>query len=190
MTDYKIYSRRNRVSERKKQSAQAILLCALLMVIYGIAGAHESFERSGLAARVDFAQEPLVSDVPVRAVAKSGTQEKIEVLLPVPVAKAIAERSAYPRTMAALAHTESRGNHHAVGDDGLAKGLFQVWGSLHGAVPDDIEGQVDQANRLFLMLVAKHGYRKAICLWNGTPTLPKVKKYRRVVLAKVQEMER
>jgi hypothetical protein len=77
-----------------------------------------------------------------------------------------------------------------VGDHGLAKGLFQVWGSLHGPVPDDIEGQVDQANRLFLSMVHEHGYRTAVALWNGTPSLPKVKKYQRVVLAKVQEMER
>ncbi len=182
MTDYKNNSgwRRYQMSKHKKQSAQAVILFMLLMIVYGIAGAHNDFVASGLSEELD---------TPVKAVAKSGTQEKIEAILPEPVAKAIVERSKYPRTMAALAHTESRGDHKAVGDNGLAKGLFQVWGSLHGPVPDDIEGQVDQANRLFLSLVAKHGYRPAVALWNGTPGLPKVKKYQRVVLAKVQEME-
>jgi hypothetical protein len=56
-------------------------------------------------------------------------------------------------------------------------------------VPDDIEGQVDQANRMFLKSVAKYGYRTAVSKWNGTPALPKVKKYQRTVLAKVQEMQ-
>lgn len=110
-------------------------------------------------------------------------------MLPVPVAKAIAERTDYPGTMAGIAHTESRGDHRAVGDGGKAKGLFQVWGSLHGPVPDSIEGQVDQANRLFLQMVKDHGYRAAVARWNGSPSNPKVKQYRRVVLAKVQTME-
>ena len=157
--------------DKKKQSAQAIMLCVLMLVAYGVAGAYE--QDDVLTLFEDIPNEAAI----VRAIEKSRTQEQIETLLPVPVAKAIAERSAYPRTMAGVAHTESRGNHRAIGDGGMAKGLFQVWGSLHGPVPDDIEGQVDQANRMFLKSVAKHGYRNAVSLWNGTPDLPKVKTY-------------
>lgn len=178
-----------RMSRHRQESAQAIVLCLLLMVAFGVAGAYEQEP-----VVVDDAHELFIAiprDVAlVRAVAKSGTQERLETLLPVPVAKAIAERAVYPRTMAGIAHTESRGDHRAVGDKGLAKGLFQVWGSLHGPVPNDIEGQVDQANRMFLTLVHVHGYKRAIALWNGTPELPKVKEYRRVVLAKVQDLGR
>ncbi|MFZ4856168.1 MAG: hypothetical protein ACOYL3_07200 [Desulfuromonadaceae bacterium] len=191
MTDYKNKCnwRGYRMAEHKRQSAQAIMLCVLLLVAFGIAGAYEQEP-----AVVDDAHELFIAiprDVAVvRAVAKSGTQERVETLLPVPVAKAIAERSVYPKTMAAIAHTESGGDHTAVGDRGLARGLFQVWGSLHGAVPDTIEGQVDQANRLFLAMVKEYGYRSAVARWNGTPSLPKVRSYQRVVLAKVQELGR
>ncbi|MEI7815571.1 MAG: hypothetical protein WCI45_00140 [Desulfuromonadales bacterium] len=163
--------------QNRKNTAQVILLTVIAVLVYGFVGYLE--------------QEPPFDSAQgaVQAVAKSGTQERIETMLPEPVAKAIAERAAYPRTMAGIAHTESRGNHHAIGDGGKAKGLFQVWGSLHGAVPDDIEGQVDQANRLFLKIVALHGYRTAVALWNGSPSNPKVKQYQRIVLAKVQTLE-
>ena len=40
---------------------------------------------------------------------------------------------------------ESRYDHEAIGDEGEAKGLFQVHGRIWGAVPDDPEGQADQA---------------------------------------------
>ena len=186
MTDYKDLSgwRGYQMVDKKKQSAQAILLCVLLLIVSGIAGAYEHDEVTMLFE--DIPHEAAI----VRAIEKSRTQEQIETLLPVPVAKAIAERSAYPRTMAGVAHTESGGDHRAIGDGGKAKGLFQVWGSLHGEVPDDIEGQVDQANRMFLKSVEKHGYRTAVSLWKGTPALPEVKAYQQTVLAKVRKMER
>lgn len=191
MTDYKNKCdwRGWRMAEHRKQAAQAIVLCMLLLVALSVAGA---YEREPVV--VDAVNELFIAiprDVAVvRAVGKSGTQERLETLLPVPVAKAIAERSVYPKTMAGIAHTESGGNHRAVGDNGLARGLFQVWGSLHGPVPDTIEGQVDQANRLFLAMVKEYGYRSAVARWNGTPSLLTVKKYQRVVLAKVQRLER
>lgn len=152
----------------------AIAVCCFVFLALGFVGWLE--------------QEP--PPVAVAAVYKTATQERIETILPEPVAKAIAERADYPRTLAGIAHTESRGDHKAVGDGGKARGLFQVWGSLHGTVPDTIEGQVDQANRMFLNMVRKHGYRKAVSLWNGTPSNPKVKQYQKVVLAKVRYLER
>lgn len=160
--------------QNQKKAAQAILFTVLAVLIYGFVGYLE--------------QEPVVVEA-VMPVAKSNTQERIETMLPEPVAKAIAERTKYPLTMASIAHTESGGGQNAVGDGGKAKGLFQVWGSHHGTVPDSIEGQVDQANRLFLQMVKEHGYRGAVARWNGSPSNPKVKQYQRVVLAKVQALE-
>lgn len=177
MTDYKNACnwRRHLVIEQQKKAAKAIIFCTLALLVYGFVGYLE--------------QEPVVME-PVEAVAKSRTQTDIETILPKEVAKAIAERSKYPQIMAAIAHTESRGNYRAVGDGGKAEGLFQVWPSLHGPVPDTIEGQVDQANRMFLELARRHGYRKAVSLWNGTPSNPKVMAYQQVVLAKVEELRR
>jgi len=125
----------------------------------------------------------------VMAVKKSRTQERLERLLPETVAKLIAEKSDYPYTLAAIAHVESRGDHRAIGSSGSDKGLFQVMEKYHGPVNlESIESQVKQANGLFLKLVESYGYRQAIARWNGSPNNPKVKRYQRIVLAKVEQL--
>ncbi len=173
--------------QNRKKAARAIMLTVIAVLVYGFVGYLEQEPVVADATQDLFFDIP--RDVLEKSVAKSGTQERIETMLPVPVAKAIAERTKYPLTMASIAHTESGGGQNAVGDGGKAKGLFQVWGSHHGTVPDSIEGQVDQANRLFLQMVKEHGYRGAVARWNGSPSNPKVKQYQRVVLAKVQALE-
>ena len=125
----------------------------------------------------------------VKAVSKSRTQERLESLLPETVAKLITEKTDYPFTMGAIAHTESSGNQRAINNSGSCKGLFQVMERYHGPVNlDSIEAQVDQANKLFLKLVKQYGYRQAVAHWNGSPTNPEVKRYQRKVLAKVHKL--
>ena len=140
------------------------------------------------AGHIESRPDPSPAPVPVVKVAKSATQEKIETILPAAIAKPIAERSAYPKTLAAIAHTESRGNHKAIGDRGESRGAFQVQAKHWGFVPDSIEKQVDQANVIFVQLVKEHGYREAVRRWNGDG--PASKKYQRTVLALVRELER
>lgn len=80
--------------QNQKKAAQAILFTVMAVLIYGFVGYLE--------------QEPVAVEA-VMPVAKSDTQERIETMLPEPVAKAIAERTEYPLTMASIAHTESGG---------------------------------------------------------------------------------
>ena len=101
--------------QNRKKAAQAIMLTVIAVLVYGFVGYLE--------------QEPVVAEA-VMPVAKSSTQERIETMLPVPVAKAIAERTKYPLTMASIAHTESGGGQNAVGDGGKAKGLSGCRGPL------------------------------------------------------------
>jgi len=173
MTDYKhIYKRRRNAREIKREVRKGALAGILMLAALGIVGNTE---------------QEVPRPEPVKPVLKSATQEKIERILPAHVAKPIAEKAAYPRTMAAIAHTESRGDHRAIGDKGKAVGCFQVHPRHWGAVPEDIEGQVAQANDIFMQLVDRHGYREAVKRWNGRGE--KAEKYRKVVLAKVRSLE-
>lgn len=140
-----------------------------------------------VVGHVESRPDPVPVPAPVK-IAKSATQEKIETILPPAIAKPIAERTVYPKTLAAIAHTESRGNHKAVGDKGQSRGAFQVQAKHWGIVPDSIEKQVDQANVIFMSLVREYGYREAVKRWNGDG--PKADKYQRTVLALVRELEK
>lgn len=163
MTDYRyIYS-----SKLKRRSrVKSIALGGAFVVLLGLVGTYEQ------------TPEPVV-----QAVASSNTEDQIAKILPPPLAKAIVERAEYPRTMAAIAHTESRGNHTAVGDHGKSRGAFQVQPRFWGDVPDSIEEQVDQANRIFMLLVKQYGYREAVRRYNGSGSASI--KYQQTVLAKV-----
>lgn len=59
-----------------------------------------------------------------------------------------------PALMAAIAVRESNGTPWAVGDNGEAKGSFQVWDRYHGKVSSDPVEQALQAERILEDLVA------------------------------------
>lgn len=140
-----------------------------------------------VVGHIESRPDPVPPPPPVK-VATSVVQSRIETILPTSIAKPIAERTVYPHTLAAIAHTESRGNHRAVGDRGASRGAFQVQAKHWGIVPDSIEKQVDQANVIFMSLVQEYGYREAVKRWNGSG--PKADRYQRTVLALVRELER
>ena len=77
-----------------------------------------------------------------------------------------------------VAIEESRGNPVAVGLAG-EEGAWQVKASSWGAVPGDIRGQADQAERIIqeLLLHAKGNCKKALARYNGGTT-PPVSSYR------------
>lgn len=184
MTDYKFYFNR---SAQRNTERRGYVAVALMVVALAVAGAME--------------QEPEEATI-VRPVAKSKTEERIESVVPAAVAHVICDAAmnqsddVMPQrkqamTLAAIAHRETvRGgyDHHAIGDGGKSKGLFQIQQRLHGAVPDDLEGQVAQATDLFLDYARRYGYRAAVKRWNGDG--PLAQGYQRHVLAMVREMER
>jgi len=166
MRDYKhIYSDKL----KKRDTSRAVVLLVAFVAMMGVVGAVE---------------QPPVADQPtVKAVAKSATQESIEKLLPVHQAALIAGTS-YPKTLAAIAHTESRGDQRAIGDGGKSLGLFQIQPAHWGRVDlDDLEQQVAKADAVFCTLVKQYGYREAVRRWNGDGKASR--KYQQVVLAKV-----
>lgn len=167
MIDYRyIYS-----SKLKRRSrVKSIALGGAFVVLLGLVGTYEQ------------TPEPVV-----QAVSMSRTEQQIAQILPSHVAKAIVDRSDYPRTMAAIAHTESGGNHKAIGDHGKSRGAFQVQPRFWGDVPDSIEEQVDQANRIFMLLVKQYGYREAVRRYNGSGAASI--KYQQTVLAKVGSLQ-
>lgn len=173
MKDYKNYGH---VKQHQIKAGKAIVVVFSFLLLYGFAG------------YVDNTQAPVVN-----AVQKSATQVNIEKLLPeMPTAhaKAIAETTTYPRTLAAIAHTETRGRN-IKGDSGASVGYFQIQPRHWGHV-DENDGmqQIEKANSIFTGLVEQHGYRKAIAMWNGNPKLPQVKRYQKSVLQKVAMLER
>lgn len=175
MTDYRNYYSR---TLQRRTNRRGYLAVAMLLAALGVVGRLE--------------QEPAPEPAPpIKAAAKSATQEQIERILPPQYARPIAERTAYPRTMAAIAHTETvavGGNHRTVGDGGKSKGLFQIQPKFWGDVAmDDLEAQIAQADQVFLRLVERYGYREAVRRWNGDG--PASRHYQRVVLAKVRELQ-
>lgn len=163
---------------QRRQYRRAIIVLVALIAGMGVSGA---IERQKPA--------PVTEPLPV---VKTAEQIKIETILPEPVAAAIVKNAPkYPRTMAAIAHTETRGNHKAVGDSGASRGMFQIqnkyWSAEFGPVPDDLEAQVRQADQLFHALAKQYGYREAVRRWNGDG--PASRKYQRTVLAKVEALQ-
>jgi hypothetical protein len=172
MTDYRyIYSRKLKL----RSTGEACLFLVLFVLVMGVVG------------RIEQEPPPAI----VQPVSKSRTQQQIETILPEVYAKPIAERTAYPRTMAAIAYREtvrSGKDHTAIGDGGESRGLFQIQPKWHGPVPDEIEAQIDKANDLFLDYVRRFGYRKAVQKWNGEGE--EARAYQHEVLALVRELER
>ena len=82
--------------------------------------------------------------------------------------KLAVSKTAYPKTLLAIAKVESTYDPNAVAKDGRGKGLYQMREDLHGPVPKSIEGQTKKAEGHFIGLVEKYGYSRAIARWCGT----------------------
>jgi len=107
---------------------------------------------------------------------------------PAPVQMAVAVTSTKrPALMAAIAIRESRGNPKAVGDNGKAKGAFQVWPEYWGDVPTDAAGQAKQAEQILEALEASHArgsLLQALAYYNTGDTRSRVgRRYAQAVMA-------
>lgn len=94
-----------------------------------------------------------------------------------------------PRLMAAVAAVESNGSPLARGRAG-ERGAWQVIPAIHGAVPVDAAGQMDQSERILEDLLIENGgsVKKAVAAYNGSGA--RADAYSRRVLAMLEEVPR
>ncbi len=96
-----------------------------------------------------------------------------------------------PKTLAAIAVVESRGNPKAVGDNGDSKGAFQVQQRHWQPVPESPEDQARQAEQILeeLLATTRGRLRPALIKYNaGENSPPSAKRYADRVLALRREL--
>jgi hypothetical protein len=99
---------------------------------------------------------------------KTLTQKRIEQLLGDEYIAEAISKSKRPYLYAAIKYEESRlAGPGITGDNGESIGMFQVQPKHHGAVPDGVEPQVAQCERILEPLIKRYGLEGGVTRYNG-----------------------
>jgi hypothetical protein len=119
----------------------------------------------------------------------TSVQTKLELFLKDRYIAEAISKTKRPYIIAAIKYEESRrGGPYTVGDEGDSRGMYQVQPKHHGPVPDGVEPQTNQCERILEPLINRYGVEEGIRRYNGRG--PSAEQYARRVLRTAIQLKR